>query len=113
MEVTTYHRSGTYGIYVGVPNRRVHFESFRERGLTSVEVEIAGEDGQYCVHRFGLKEVFWTTCPEITDPNEADEAVIEEWLRRHFDLPWEQGQPPHHQLVPVDGDRFRLVTPIA
>src|SRR5262245_37055437 len=89
--------AGHYGIRVGVPNRNQHFH----RGWAFIEVEI---DGRVC--RFALPPAFWGKRPEIHDAEVPD---IRDWLERHRCLDWLGGQPPRLELVPLGGNRFRLV----
>jgi hypothetical protein len=89
--------NGIYGIRVGLPNRDEHFD----RSWTEIEVEV---DGQF--HRFPLTDSFWAHCPEVRD---SGGVVIREWLRRHRALDWPRGNPPRVELLPLGGNRFRLV----
>jgi hypothetical protein len=89
---------GTYGIRVGFPNRNEFFDE----SWTEIDVEI---DGQF--HRFQLREGFWNKCPEFRD---SGTTVIRDWLRRHHKLNWPTGRPPRVQLVPLGGNRFRLMS---
>lgn len=98
MEVSAWSNGGgTYGIRVGVPNRDRCFS----KGWSSIEVEVDGEP-----RRFQLTEGFWRHCPEFRD---SGGRVIRGWLERHHTLNWPSGQPPRFQLLPLGGDRFRLV----
>ena len=85
---------GTYGLRVGEPNR----ERFFRDQWDEIYLEIEGE-----MHRVGLTGGFWEGCPEIRDP------VLREWLRRHRSLQWPRGHPPRAELVPLGGNRFRLL----
>lgn len=98
MQASAWNNGGnTYGIRVGAANRDAHFE----RAWTEIEVEI---DGQF--HRFDLTPNFWTTCPEFRD---SGGTVIRDWLRRHHTTDWPSGDPPRFELLPLGGNRFRLV----
>ena len=88
---------GTYGIRVGFPNRAAFFD----KSWSEIEVEI---DGQF--HRFQLRDSFWNRCPEFRD---SGGTVIRDWIQRHRALDWTNGQPPRCELVPLGGNRFRLV----
>jgi hypothetical protein len=87
-----------YGIQVGVPNRDACFDPT----WTEIEVEI---DGWF--YRFALTSGFWNQCPEFRD---CGSPVIREWLRLHHTLDWSSGNPPQFELVPLGGNRFRLVS---
>ena len=88
---------GTFGIRVGIPNRDQHFH----RSWTMIEVEIDGR-----AHTFALTAGFWNRCPEFRD---SGATVIRDWLKRHHTLNWPTGEPPRFQLLPLGGNRFRLV----
>ena len=68
---------------------------------TEIEVEIDGRS-----HRFALTAGFWNKCPEFRD---RGAPVIRDWQRRHRTLDWPKGHPPRFELVPMGGNRFRLV----
>lgn len=85
---------GTYGIRVGSRNR----EKFFDKSWPEIEVEIDG-----IFHRFALTDGFWHRCPEFRNP------VIREWLRRNRSLEWPKGHPPTVDLIPLGGNRFRLM----
>ena len=87
----------TYGIRVGSANR----DSFFDKSWTEIEVEI---DGQ--AHRFTLTPGFWNKCPEFRD---SGASVIRDWLRQNHTLDWLKGKPPQVELIPLGGNRFRLV----
>lgn len=98
MEVSAWtNGSGTYGIRIGFPNR----DQFFQPAWSEIEVEI---DGQ--CHLFQLTEGFWHHCPEFRD---SGSVVICDWLQRHRTLDWPKGQPPRFELIPLGGNRFRLV----
>src|SRR5438552_2611298 len=86
-----------YGIRVGLSNRDEHFQG----DWHEIEVEIDGES-----HIFGITPGFWKKCPEFRD---CGAPVIREWLRRYHTLYWSKGQPPHVQLLPLGGRKFRLL----
>jgi hypothetical protein len=87
-----------YGIRVGIKNRR---EYFTNETWEWVKVEIEGR-----FRRFRILRGFWRKCPEIRDD---ESRTIRTWIRRHHSLTWEPRQPPHVQLIPLGGRRFRLV----
>ena len=98
MEVGAWHGgSGTYGIRIGAPNRREHFDPAWKK----VEIEMDGVS-----HEFGLTPGFWKDCPEIRD---RGEPRLRRWLERHRSVPWPKGNPPRMELVPLGRGRFRLV----
>jgi hypothetical protein len=98
MEVSAWSSGGsTYGIRVGTANRDRYFDP----NWTAIEVEIEGE-----VHRFAVTPAFWKQCPEFRD---SGGTVIRDWLQRHGTLDWPSGHPPQFQLLPLGGQRFRLV----
>ena len=98
MQVRAWNDGGnTYGIRVGIPNRDAHFDAT----WTEIEVEIEGT-----FHRFSLTPGCWNHCPEFRD---RGSPVIREWLRTHHVLDWPRGDPPQFELVPLAGNRFRLV----
>lgn len=84
---------------VGLPNRDNYFKP----AWSEIEVEIEGE-----VYRFALTAGFWKQCPEFRD---RGSPVIREWLRMHHTLNWPKGRSPQFDSVPVEGNRFRLVSP--
>jgi hypothetical protein len=90
--------ASTYGIRVGLPNRDAYFDPT----WTEIEVEIDGQS-----HLFALTPGFWQQCPEFRD---RGSPVIREWLRLHYTLDWPSGDPPRFELVPLGGNRFRLVS---
>lgn len=87
----------TYGLKVGHLNR----EEFFDHAWAGIEVELDGE-----FHDFELSRGFWHLCPEIRDKRRP---LIKDWLRRHRTLPWPKGEPPSAELIPLGGNRFRLV----
>ena len=84
---------GTYGIRVGIPNRKRYFDP----RWTTIELEI---DGQW--HVCQLTPGFWRRCPEIRHP------AIRAWLQRKGLIPWLAGQPPEVELTPIHENRFGL-----
>ena len=98
MEAAAWKNRYTYGIRVGPKNR----ERFFDRSWDHIEVEM---DGQ--IHRFPITDSFWRKCPEFRDRGTPQ---IRDWLRGHFRLPWPKGEPPHMELVPLGGNRFRAVS---
>jgi hypothetical protein len=98
MNATAWNDGGnTYGIRVGFSNR----DRFFEASWTEIEVEIDGEP-----HRFPITRGFWNRCPEFRD---RGSSVIREWLRRHHTTEWPKRQPPRVELLPLGGNRFRLI----
>jgi hypothetical protein len=98
MQASAWNDGGsTYGIRVGIANRDAHFD----RTWTEIEVEV---DGQF--RRFALTPGFWNKCPEFRD---SGGTVIRDWLRQHHTLDWPAREPPRFQLLPLGGNRFRLV----
>ncbi len=89
--------TSTYGIRVGAPNRDKFFSS----DWNEIEVEV---DGAF--HTFALTEGFWHKCPEFRD---RGGPILREWIRRNRTLAWDKGDPPKMELVPLGGNRFRLV----
>ena len=87
----------TYGIRVGYDNRQRFFDPVWE----CIEVEIDGN-----LHKFQLTPGFWEHCPEFRD---SGTTVIQEWLRRNYNIPWEKGNPPKFCLELIGNQRFRLV----
>jgi hypothetical protein len=96
MEVSAWRNGRTYGIRVGVSNRQRFFDPLWEW----IEVEIDGEP-----HNFRLTPGFWRRCPEFRD---AGATVIQDWLRRNYEIPWPKGRPPRFTLEVAGGQRFRL-----
>lgn len=88
--------SGTYGIRVGLANRKQWFK----REWTAITVEIDGTS-----HRFELTPSFWKKCPEFRD---SGGPIIKEWLRRHGLLHWDKGNPPKLKMDSLGDRRFRL-----
>jgi hypothetical protein len=89
--------SGTFSVSVGSPNRKRFFD----KRWTGIVVEIDGED-----HPFALTGGFWRNCPEFRD---RGTPVIKQWLRKYRSTEWTRGKPPAMELVPLEGNRFRLV----
>jgi hypothetical protein len=87
----------TFGVRVGYGNRR---EFFKDTSWEWIEVEIDGK-----THRFQLTPGFWNHCPEFRD---SGGTVIQDWLRRHYTIPWTKGNPPHFRLGVIAERRFRL-----
>lgn len=92
MEATAW-KGGTYGVRVGSRNAERYFA----REWTFVDVEL---DGKY--YRVSLSDSFWRKCPELRA------AAFGDWLQRHGLRSWEKGKPPRLELIPVEGNRFRL-----
>src|SRR5437899_6696560 len=84
---------GTYGIRVGKENAKKFFDP----AWSTIEVEIDGS-----THGFALSDTFWTTCPEFRG------AEIGAWLLATGLAPWPRGKPPHLELMPLGGNRFKL-----
>jgi hypothetical protein len=98
MQVSAWNNGGDiYGIRVGFPNRAEFFDE----SWTEIEVEIDGQP-----YYFGLTDGFWNHCPEFRD---SRHPAVREWLRRHRTLDWPKGYPPRLELIPLGGNRFRLV----
>ena len=93
MKVTAWSASGTYGIRVGKTNRDRYF-----RSLSSVRVQI-----DEAVFDFPLSPSFWRNCPEFRG------SEIGRWFRENQLAPWPKGHPPAFELIPLGGNRFRLV----
>jgi hypothetical protein len=94
MQVSAWHNGkGTYGIDIGEVNRDRYFD----RAWKAIQVEIDGE-----VHDLPLTPGFWVDCPEVRS------SIIKDWLGRNGRLPWPKYQPPHFELTPLGGNRFRL-----
>ena len=85
---------GTYGLRVGVPNR----DEFFRPEWDEIEIEIDGR-----LHPVRVTGGFWHQCPEVRSP------IIRDWLRRYRTLKWPKGEPPKAELVPLGGNRFRLI----
>ena len=98
MRVTAWSNGGsTYGIRIGVPNRRAFFDE----AWSTIDIEIEGRP-----HTFELTGGFKRGCPEVRD---RKSPVIREWLKRHHTLKWPKGRPPSFELVPLERNRFRLI----
>lgn len=82
----------TYGIFIGKPNRE-HFKT----DWKEIELELDGR-----AHSIRLTNGFWKDCPEIRSP------VIRDWLNQHGLLEWKDA-PPKLTLIPLTGNRFRLI----
>lgn len=87
----------TFGVRVGTPNR----DQFFERDWDLVRLELDGEE-----HEFMITGGFWNQCPEIRD---RGRPLLREWLQRHRTLDWPRGRPPEAELLPLGGNRFRLI----
>ena len=85
---------GTYGIRVGKENAQKWFS----KEWANIEVEI---DGHF--HTFSLTPTFWTTCPEFRG------GIIHRWLEKQGLLSWPKRNPPKFELIPLDGNKFRLI----
>jgi hypothetical protein len=97
MEVSTWFGSKPYGVRIGAANRDRYFV----RTWSEIEVEL---DGQ--IHTFLLTEGFWNKCPEFRDPGKS---AIKDWLQRHKTIERPRGHPPRMSLIPLGGNKFRLV----
>jgi hypothetical protein len=86
-------KGGTYGIRVGSENADRYFA----KEWKFVDVDL---DGQY--HRVRLRGTFWGKCPELRG------AAFGDWLLQHGLVPWPRGNPPRLELIPVEGNKFRL-----
>lgn len=100
MDVTVWAGSAKkqLGIRIGTQNRQQYFRP----GWKEVEVEMDGY-----VHCFGLTSGFWHDCPEFRD---RGQPLIRDWLSRHGLFDWKKGKPPTLVLVPLEGNRFRLLS---
>jgi hypothetical protein len=87
---------GTYGIRVGVNDRR-----FFDRSWTTIFVEMDGRR-----HSFKITPCFWKRGLEIRD---SGTHTIRNWLKRHRTLTWEKGAPPRMTLVSLGDGKFRLL----
>jgi len=97
MTVTAWTNGGTvFGIRVGRPNVREFFQP----GWETVEI-LAGEEWQ----EYRLWDTFWTSCPELRG------GLIGRWLRREGLAPWNKGEAPRLELIPLGVNRFRLTHP--
>ena len=85
----------SYGIRVGRTNANKYFS----KDWTEIEVEIGGH-----FERFRLSKAFWGKCPEFRG------VTVGDWLLGQGLLPWPKGSPPGVQLIPLEGNRFRLRT---
>jgi hypothetical protein len=98
MQTSAWRNGGqTYGIRVGAENRNRYFD----RAWREIEVDI---DGRF--YQFRITDGFWNRCPEFRD---AGTPVIREWLRQNRTLNWQKGAPPQVELMPLQGNRFRLL----
>ena len=97
MEVSTWFGSGTYGVRIGASNRDRYFD----QDWSEIQVDMGDH-----VHHFTLTDGFWRKCPEFRD---RGRPVIREWLLRHKSIDWPRGSPPRMTLVPLGGNRFRLL----
>ncbi|MDR1219449.1 MAG: hypothetical protein LBK73_07560 [Treponema sp.] len=99
MEVSawkSHKHGGTYGIRVGVENRRRFFNPLWKE----IEVEIDGTP-----HTFQLTSTFWSTCPEFRD---SGATAIQDWLRCNYEILWPYRRPPRFALEVVGEQRFCL-----
>ena len=87
-------RGGYFGVRIKERDRERYFDP----QWKSVEVEL---DGDFIT--VPLSRTFWTTCPELR-------REIDPWLKSHAYIPYPKGYPPHLDLIPLGGDRFRLTT---
>lgn len=85
---------GTYGVRIGAANRRKFFRS----SWSEIVIEIDGVP-----HSVPITGGFWNHCPELRSP------ALRDWLRARRSLDWPKGRPPKAELVPLGGNRFRLV----
>lgn len=88
----------TYGIRVGIPNRRQYFE---ENRWTEIQVEMDG-----IINIFSLTDGFWKECPEFRDKRKP---LIKNWLKKYKTLKWPKGVPPKMELIQLEGNQFKLV----
>jgi hypothetical protein len=86
-------KGGTYGVRLGSKNADRYFA----KEWKFVDVDL---DGQY--HHVRLSDTFWEKCPELRA------AAFGGWLLRRGLLSWRRGNPPKLELIPVEGNKFRL-----
>ena len=66
---------------------------------TEVSVLLPGEAAPIAIP---LSASFWTTSPELRS------ARLRTFFDRHGLIPWPKNRPPHFELEPLGGGRFRL-----
>jgi hypothetical protein len=103
MEVTAWnngrhHPTGAgYGFKIGAKDRDEHFQ----RSWTNVLVSLPDLTQEVEVNV--AKDSFWSaTCRELISREFGC------WLIRYGYAPWSSGSPPKFQLIPIDGNRFRI-----
>ena len=92
MRVTAW-KGGAYGVRVGTSNADRYFSKSWE----FVDVELDGD-----FHRVTLSGKFWDTCPELRG------SAFGKWFGRRGLNAWPKGKPPSLELIPMEGNRFRL-----
>jgi len=98
VEVSAWHNgAGTYGVRIGKPNR----EQLFNKSWESIEVDVDG-----CLCQFQLTSRFWENCPEFRD---SGSTIIRDWLNTYHSTNWPRGNPPRFKLIPLGGQRFRLM----
>jgi hypothetical protein len=73
---------------------RVNFD--RSTGIAEIEL---GDR----IAQVPLSPSFWNHCPELRD------REITAWLKENGFVPWRKGSPPRFCLLPLGGNRFRLM----
>ncbi len=84
-----------YGLRILGNGRWLYFR----REWTSVRVFLPGEDEPV---EITLSEGFWERSPQLRSPR------FRAFFRRNGLLPWARHRPPHFQLEPLGGGRFRV-----
>jgi len=88
-------RGSVYGLRILGNGRWLYFR----REWTSVRVFLPGEDEPV---EITLSEGFWERSPQLRSPR------FRAFFRRNGLLPWARHRPPHFQLEPLGGGRFRV-----
>ena len=90
---------GTEGGY-GLRLRPADRDALVNRRLPHVVLDLPGVEPGI---RVGLSASFWGTCPELRSKS------IGQWLMATNQAPWPARRPPRFRLVPVGGNRFRVL----
>lgn len=96
MKASTWKAGDLFGIRVGKENAEKYFK----KEWSDVEIKI---DDKF--HRFKLKPIFWTTCPEFRG------EIIKKWLQARQMLECEKNRTYELELMPIKNKRFELLEP--
>ena len=83
-----------YGIRVSKRDRDLYFR----REWKEVEIEIENE-----IVVVSISRSFWRNCSELRS------SKIGKWMLKNGYAPWSKGNAPKFELIPLSGNRFKLL----